>query len=806
MANKYDDMVKFAESINKPVTTVNICKAMAALGKMSNPWSILEPNAGMGEILYYCDYGVDIDAYSSNEEAIISGIDVDNRIKFIKENFLLANIDKKYDLIISQIPFSYGVHPITKKEEFRDLKYVDKILKLLNKDGVFVGLLPGRFLFDDYSLEMRKSILKNYSLEMIIELPYNKYKIKHHNISIVVIKKKAQKDNVLIVDYKENIDEIINQYVSNKGDGFISSTLLNKRWNKYYHSNKFNLLNSYKPSNFIQLDEIAEFIQGAFFSKATIQDTGDLMLIDNNNLVNGRIMPTINDKYILNDTLSPVDYILKDGDIIINIAMDGYCNVARYIDDNKPVAIQFPYIAIRSENQYFTEFMNTVSGLSFFEDYLNRHVVSSNKRINIKDIKKFKIPIFHLEDLGLIEKRYNNSLKGEDILSRLGNIKREIESSREKKRESDKRINELENKLALAKAEAAKVKEDKEIEVEKITQKLLQEKEYNKKHEENNRNSRENEALIEKMFKDEIKKLHKKFDDLENNIERVNETLHKVEGTVNRVEASVNKYGRLIEDIHSMITDIHGVQEDILERLKKATDEDEKEKIYVKLTEEILKVIDKNYDIKRSHNIDKVEEEYKIKFTEGGWNKLHNNTRRYLITAQVIYDDLKTSKQLDFSPVCIALTKALENELFIHLFDKMQRYFKKDKNTIIPNLPDGIIYYSNYQRSQFFSLGKLPFVLGIKFDPPTKHKEKQEKLKSLNRFLNSGVFKKDIFEDNKERDEYLEKLNKKVDIATRNYRNPAAHRDFLTITKAAECRNLIIDTKKILIEFINNLA
>ena len=92
MTNKYDDMVAFAESINKPVTNVNLCKAMADLARIFNPTSILDPNAGMGEILYYCDYGQVIDGYSTDTDNIAIGRDVNNKINFMEKSFLSENM------------------------------------------------------------------------------------------------------------------------------------------------------------------------------------------------------------------------------------------------------------------------------------------------------------------------------------------------------------------------------------------------------------------------------------------------------------------------------------------------------------------------------------------------------------------------------------------------------------------------------------------------------------------------------------------------------------------------------------------
>lgn len=808
-------MVKYAESINKAVTDVKICKMMASLGEVFKPASILEPNSGMGEILYYCNYGKDIDAYSSNKDAIASGRDVDNRINFIEENFLLAKIDKKYDLVISQIPFTYGIDMKNKKEQFRDLDYIEKMLRLLNNDGVLIALLPGRFSFDDYSLKMRQFIMDNYSLEMIVELPYEDYKVKAHNVNIIVIKNKVQRDEVLIVDYNENIDEIIHKYLLGKGDGFISNDRLKKRWNKYYHSDKFNWLNAYRPSKSIILGNVASIISGPFISATSIKDKGDLILIDRNNLINGRIVPNVNDKYIEGDTKAPIDYILKDGDLVVNMGMDGYCNVAKYDDRMEAAIIQFRYNIVRSENEYFIEFMNTRSGISFFEDYLNRHAIPPNNRISSEDIKKFEIPVFNLEDLALIEKKNKNNLKEEDIISRLNKISREIKDNRANREKHEIRIKQLQFKVSESEEEKAK----KDREIERCNQELS---EIKKKENQLIESINLSEELFIEGYDSILKEIESLKSEITSEINEVTSEVNEIKLISNKntekidaIQVSVNEYGRLIEKIHTMVTKIHEIQDDILKKLDKALDEGEKEKLYTDLSNRIWNFIDENYDIKRSQNYDKIEAEYREKFTESGWAKLDSSTKTYLITARIVYEDLKQNDKLDFSPSCIALTKALERELFIHLFDKMRRYFKEQSKEIdLETLPDGIIYkvknknkyQFKYQRDNYYSLGNIPYTLAHSFSDMSLSKEKRNiKKESLKEFFTSGAFKEDSFKD-KNIDDYASELAENVRNITIKYRNEAAHKNAVSKVQAIECYNLIIEIDQILIEFINKLV
>lgn len=752
MNNNFDELINYMKNTGKEVIEPEICRMMTLIGKMFNPNNILDPNAGMGEILYYCNFGQTIDAYSLNQEYIKVGRDTDNRINFIEKSFLKEEIDKKYDLVISQIPFTYEVDSKQDEEKSLDIKYLEKIFKVLNKNGVIVALLPGRFLCEEYSKEMRRQILDKYSLEMIIEFPYDFYKIKNHDASIVVIKNTEQRDKVLIRLYDGNIQNIIWEYLTQKGEGFIDKSLLNKRWDSHYNKEEFNWLNFYKPYNYKTIGELSKVSYGPMLFNG--KNSGEVLILSSNNIRNGEIILSEKDNYLSQDDLKKLKkHLLEPKDVLAKMKMDSDYNIFQYKEGMPKAIVGFDYIIIRPEDEYFKEFISTIAGRKFIESQFSRLLKGAGKNLDIADVKMVKIPLFDVRDIRLIEKANTNSLEEQEVISRLNEIKVELSTVKvEREKEGYlKRVRELEAREAL------------------------------------------NIELL-------------------NYVKGIKGTLEQTNEKLKIIDHEVKEVRNMVKDIYNMMQDLHNIQDKMLVKLNNLNSEAEKEEVYKKLSDNIWELINEKYEINVKNRYDEIEKNYEEKFTTNGWQKLDDSTRRFLITSKVVYYDLKQHDDvIDFSPCCIALTKALEREIFLNVFYKMKQYFMSDRNCDLRYLPDGLVYNNrglyNYKFDDKFTLGSVPYLLATSFervnliDEVTKNKKKA----SVNDFINNCLFKKNSFVNNKEAEDYINNFSYKVQEITKNYRNESAHKDKVERTKAESCYKLIISTDKILIEFINKL-
>lgn len=780
-----DNMIKFLMNLGEDVTPVEICKSLSLIGRLFNAKSILEPNAGFGEILYYCDYGDSHDAYSVNNEYLKSGMDITNRVNFINKRFLDDDITKKYDLVISQLPFSYGAEPGENTEIFLDIEYICKILSLLNRGGAMVCVVPSRFLSEAYSKNLREEILWRYSVEMVIEIPYDLYKVNYHNVSIIVIKNAMQRDKALVTKYEYGIESILYDYLNETGQCWIDKELLSERWDRHYHSDEFNWLNFYKPSVFKTIGEMAEVLHGPMLQK---KDKGDIVVYNSDNYIDGMLILTDDDKYIEKGNISCIsNYILLKDDIVVRFHMDSSNNISTYNENFPDAIIDFKYILIRPADDFLKEFISTSSGKSFIESQFKRLMKGGKKGVSAEDIKGVKIPVLEDDDLDIIKKVNSDNLDQNELIERIKNIRGELDKLRSIREEKKQEILRLEN--------------------EKLRKNC--EKSYN---------------MIEIMA-NEIKELKCKIDYLEDKAafrENVLDALMEIKNRSQETAALVKKHDKIlhgidddvkvtrvmVENIYNMMQDIHKIQDNILSKLDNLKDEGDKEAVYKRLVDDIWKLVEDKYEHQVKGKLDELMNKYIEKFSSNGWEKLESDTRNFLITSKVVYYDLKQYDVIDFSPCCIALTKALEREMYKKVFCNMKNFYKS-KNYDKRYLPDGLIYHNNglynYNFDDKFTLGSVPYLLCVKFskDRPNGDFIRNKKREALKDFYTEVLFDKNGFENDADIERYIENFANKVDEITEKYRNQSAHKDKLIRTKAEECYSKLIETERLLVEFIN---
>lgn len=213
----------------------------------------------------------------------------------------------------------------------------------------------------------------------------------------------------------------------------------------------------------------------------------------------------------------------------------------------------------------------------------------------------------------------------------------------------------------------------------------------------------------------------------------------------------------------------------------------------------------------------KIEDELKIKFGKNYWNKgkdnwfkLDNTSKYFLISSRLIYNNLlsynaNVMKKLDFSAPCILLTKALERELKLKLYDKLDNEFKAGEEKP-----------SAYNKEKEFTLGSISYLTGYGKNKrvttkivPYMHNYRDKVL-----FLNAAektFFKNGISINGGEWikgqdaiEEYIRIFSAQVIDVKNKYRDKAAHIDGIELSTEQKCYQFLIDSEKILIKFIEN--
>lgn len=242
-----------------------------------------------------------------------------------------------------------------------------------------------------------------------------------------------------------------------------------------------------------------------------------------------------------------------------------------------------------------------------------------------------------------------------------------------------------------------------------------------------------------------------------------------------------------------------------------------KERALKQLQDEVAEIVNALTKSALSMKDQKYFEGYLIdELTEEVWGRLEDKSKAFLITAKSNYESMiqmKDKETFDYSGVCLLVTKALEVETTKRFFLCYKDYLKRKYNSttswpyslrqrVRGHITDNIIPDNE------FTLGSVVSVIGLKRDYDdngcivaypiahmgTKNEFIEYAMNCLFKFPNRSMVEKEIDKDY----QFVEKVRL-------DYRNPAAHRDRLTITSAKECLAYVFDVQHMLKEMLKTM-
>lgn len=196
--------------------------------------------------------------------------------------------------------------------------------------------------------------------------------------------------------------------------------------------------------------------------------------------------------------------------------------------------------------------------------------------------------------------------------------------------------------------------------------------------------------------------------------------------------------------------------------------------------------------------------EYILKKDFGNiWNLLDETSKSFLISAKVMFASmLKADKQdvLDYSGVCLLVTKALELEVFKVFFKEYIQYLKEEK---IKKYPKALLNETEIKADYLFSLGMVVHILGVKCGYRGSYtlKEGNSDYEIFFKYAKERLYE---WSDTKIRNEILQNANF-IERTRKDYRNPAAHTGHLTKVVCKECLDYIVDTEKQMKRMLENM-
>ena len=172
---------------------------------------LLEPSSGSGEFIKVLkDKGYKkITAYEIDKKYKKKGI--------IISDFIKAKVNKKFDLIVGNPPFTsgkvsksyYGKAETEFKTRFIEMLFLEKSLKLLNEKGKIIFIFPNRLFLDKKFNNILKRIYqKGFYMNRIVELPLNIFTNTDSTSSVLIVISK-QKSGIAVNGHSVPIGQFL---------------------------------------------------------------------------------------------------------------------------------------------------------------------------------------------------------------------------------------------------------------------------------------------------------------------------------------------------------------------------------------------------------------------------------------------------------------------------------------------------------------------------------------------------------------------------------------------------------------------
>lgn len=183
--------------------------------------------------------------------------------------------------------------------------------------------------------------------------------------------------------------------------------------------------------------------------------------------------------------------------------------------------------------------------------------------------------------------------------------------------------------------------------------------------------------------------------------------------------------------------------------------------------------------------------------------KLTLASRNYLVSSKVTYNYYLNIETLDYSGVCLLITKALEVEMSERFYkefvaflktrytDSWKRHLDDFPTTLIKTINGNKVLKS----AKDFTLGSVSYVLCANEDRNATEEQLRNNEKRLIEFAKEKLM------PDKSDEEILSTLKmygEKVADITEEYRNKAAHTNELGRLDAETCFKIVLDTEQLL--------
>lgn len=280
-----------------------------------------------------------------------------------------------------------------------------------------------------------------------------------------------------------------------------------------------------------------------------------------------------------------------------------------------------------------------------------------------------------------------------------------------------------------------------------------------------------------------------------------NESMKTILETVLETLATVKNIDAKLDLISNNLNRIQSQSEKLI---KTAWSEEEIDRIIeVHTTECVENILEYKKEISKDAQFKEEEAKLIESFGQNTWDKLSGDSKTFLITAKFMYNRFQDlDEQIDYSGVCVLVTKSLEVEIFKRFFTNFISYLDEKYDNDYTKYPTALLYQNQKPlRPERFTMGNVAFVLCKKQYKNDSKEQIDNNKERLLEYCRERVFSN---KSTKEIERLLDSYASSIEMIKVKYRNPSAHRNHIRRKTAQECFDLIVDVHKLLKEMLDS--
>ena len=206
--------------------------------------------------------------------------------------------------------------------------------------------------------------------------------------------------------------------------------------------------------------------------------------------------------------------------------------------------------------------------------------------------------------------------------------------------------------------------------------------------------------------------------------------------------------------------------------------------------------------------MDTYENALKHSLSEKVWNMLTRHSQMYLISALMTFESLEkipNKDDIDFSGVCLQVTKVLDEEMSLRLYDDYKTYLQ-NHNRPLNQWPRAMKIKDNDGNfvilpEHKFTIGSITHVIG--YDTKNNRVSDRRAFNSMKEYAKVKIY------ENGKTDSAIESslisIAKCAEKTRNDFRNPSAHRNLMPYISAKECIEYLIEQTRMLKEIMKDM-